>query len=104
PSPHHSTLYPYTTLFRSENNLASIPTEWKPKAKTPAAEPGPTALINIKAKTISGKERIIAKTIFPEREVYHFLWRVLAAQKAKGNEITAEIKVPKKAIQIVSHN
>ena len=63
----------------SENNLASIPTEWKPKAKTPAAEPGPTALINIKAKTISGKERIIAKTIFPEREVYHFLWRVLAA-------------------------
>ena len=84
--------------------MANIPTEWKPKANTPAGEPGPTALININANTISGNERIIAKTVFPVLETYHFLCLLLAAQKAKGNEIKAEINVPKKAIQSVSHN
>ena len=88
----------------SEKSLASIPTEWKPKASTPAADPGPTALINIKAKTISGNERIIAKTILPVRDTYHFLCLVCAAQKANGKEMMAEMNVPKKAIQTVSHS
>lgn len=74
------------------------------QCQTPAAEPGPTALMNIKAKTISGKERIIAKTILPILEVYQCLCLVCAAQKANGNEIIAEINVPKNAIQIVCHN
>ncbi len=43
-----------------ELKLPSIPTEWMPEANTPENEPGPTALINISAITISGKTRVDA--------------------------------------------
>lgn len=88
----------------SENSMASIPTECRPKARAPAGAPGPTALINIKARTISGKDLMKVKTIFPLSDTQNFLCRVLAAQKAKGTEMMAEIKVPKKAIHKVCHN
>ena len=39
--------------------------EWTLTAKTPAKEPGPTVLINMMAKTISGNVRIAVSTIFP---------------------------------------
>ena len=45
----------------SAKSFPSIPTEWIPKANTPENEPGPTALINISAITISGKTRITLK-------------------------------------------
>lgn len=42
----------------STNNFPSIPTECIPKASTPENDPGPTALMKIRAITISGNTRI----------------------------------------------
>ena len=57
----------------SENSMASIPTECRPKARAPAGAPGPTALMNIKARTISGKDLMKVKTIFPLSDTQNFL-------------------------------
>ncbi len=87
----------------SAKSFPSIPTEWIPKTNLQHEnEPGPTALINISAITISGKTRITLKINLLTPETGRSFTILFAPRNANGIQIIAAMKVPTTAIAKVS--
>ena len=86
----------------SAYSLPSMPTMWTPRARTPAAGPGPTTLTKMMAYTSSGNALSRSVTNFAAPATAGVCrHRVVALMKDQGNAMTVAMTMLRKAMQMV---